>query len=257
MTEAKQNFVHWAFQRRAELAQEMFKLTSGKVHRGPFQGMKLDPDHRASDNPLSKLLGVYESEIQEALEHAISNSPDVILNVGAGEGFYAFGLALRTGAPAILVDTDPAALPLADRNAELNGITNYIQTAESTTANFQKLVEEYKHPLVFMDCEGFEDQLLDPVSFPALKHSSIIVESHDCFVPGITFRLIDRFINTHNVQIIHQGSRNPYQDITWNHDDFDKALMCLECRPSTATWLYLVPSTIPGVLRNPNSYYVN
>jgi hypothetical protein len=181
----------------------------------------------------------------------------VILNVGSGEGFYAFGLALRTGAPAILVDTDPAAFPLADRNAQLNNITNYIQTAESTAANFQKLVEEYKHPLVFIDCEGFEDQLLDPVSFPALKHSSIIVESHDCFVPGITFRLIDRFINTHNIQVIHQGSRNPYQDITWNHDDFDKALMCLECRPSTATWLYLVPSTMPGVLRNPNSYYVN
>jgi hypothetical protein len=258
MTEAKNNFVHWAHQRKAELASHIFGVTAGRVHRGPFAGMKIYPEYRASDNPVGKLMGLYECEIFPAIEEVIEWEPDVVLNVGAGEGFYAFGYALKTQAHAVLVDLDQSAFSMAEKNAQLNGITNYTFSTDSSVDNFQSILSKYERPHVFMDCEGYEDQLLDPVALPALLKSAIIVESHDCFRPGITPKLIDRFITTHTIQVINQGAKNPYQDIVYDLDDFDKMLMCVEGRPSTATWLYMSPrNKVVSTARNRNSYYIN
>lgn len=257
MTNAKQNFVHWARERRRELTDHVFNITQGRIHRGPFAGMKILPNYRPSDNPLGKLLGLYESELHPAIVQVIDLEPDVILNVGSGEGFYGIGLALATQAPAILVDTDDSVFDMAQKNAELNGIYSITQTSDSSLENFQKSLSEYQRPHVFMDCEGFEEQLLDPVAVPALRKSSVIVESHDCFRPGITLRLIDRFINSHEIEVINQGAKNPYQDIVYDLDDFDKMLLCVESRPSTATWLFMVPRSDPDSLnQTKNSYQI-
>jgi hypothetical protein len=257
MSDIKNNFVHWAFQRKAELTDHVFSLTGGRVHRGPFQGMLIAREYRPSDNPAGKLLGLYESEIHPAINQVINSNPDVILNVGSGEGFYGIGLSMRTHAPAILVDTDATSFPMAQHNAELNDVADVTCTDSSTVENFQNLIGHYRQPHVFMDCEGFEDQLLDPVAFPALAKSSIIVESHDCFRPGITPKLIDRFIATHQIQVINQGAKNPYQDILYDLDDFDKMLLCVECRPSTATWLFMTPDPAKNINDNSrNSYFV-
>lgn len=43
--------------------------------------------------------------------------------------------------------------------------------------------------LVFCDIEGAERDLLDPVAEPALAGMDIIVESHECLVPGINAEL--------------------------------------------------------------------
>jgi hypothetical protein len=43
--------------------------------------------------------------------------------------------------------------------------------------------------LVLCDIEGAERDLLDPLAAPALAGMDIIVESHECLVPGITAEL--------------------------------------------------------------------
>ena len=47
--------------------------------------------------------------------------------------------------------------------------------------------------LIFMDVEGAEDLLLDPMAVPALLHVEILVELHDVSVPGVTDRIQRRF----------------------------------------------------------------
>jgi hypothetical protein len=47
--------------------------------------------------------------------------------------------------------------------------------------------------LVVMDIEGGEVGLLDPGSTTALRHTDILVETHDPFVAHATDTLIDRF----------------------------------------------------------------
>jgi hypothetical protein len=92
-----------------------------------------------------------------------------------------------------------------------------------------------------MDCEGAEDQLLDLEVIPELEKTSVIVESHDCNIPGLTNKLLDRFKDTHNIEVIEQGAKNPYTEITRDLSDWDKMLLCCEFRPSTMSWLYLTP----------------
>ena len=56
--------------------------------------------------------------------------------------------------------------------------------------------------LVLCDIEGAEQELLNPELAPALKVMDIIVESHECLIPGITQVLVDRFKETHQITLL-------------------------------------------------------
>jgi predicted O-methyltransferase YrrM len=44
---------------------------------------------------IPKLLGVYERELHDVLENLIAWGPDLVIDAGAAEGYYAVGLARR------------------------------------------------------------------------------------------------------------------------------------------------------------------
>ena len=64
------------------------------VRGGPFDGMQFTTDCRWPGFP-TYLTGNYEAELHEALEEFIATRPDVVVDVGCAEGYYAVGLALR------------------------------------------------------------------------------------------------------------------------------------------------------------------
>ena len=73
------------------LRSAILKIADRKVLSGPFKGMKF-----TLENPdLPKLLGTYELEIHSAIEGLEAHRFDQIINVGAGEGYYAVGAALK------------------------------------------------------------------------------------------------------------------------------------------------------------------
>ena len=63
------------------------------VSGGPFAGLTY-PD-REPISLVPKLLGIYERELHGAVEAAVLGQPEVIVNVGAADGYYAVGLARR------------------------------------------------------------------------------------------------------------------------------------------------------------------
>jgi len=77
--------------RRAELWSYVAGHTNNIVQAGPFAGMLLtgDTSWDAVGDETSKLLGFYEEEIDPHLEQAIAAKPDLVLNVGCAEGYYA------------------------------------------------------------------------------------------------------------------------------------------------------------------------
>ena len=233
-----------SYDRRIELIHILLSRTNGEVYQGPFKGMKILPKWSWGDGDVGgKILGVYESELFPAIETAIANNPDLVLNIGCAEGFYGIGLAMRTGRKTILFDLMESAISIARENANANGVNNILFSNECTAEVYQHYLSQASNPLVVMDCEGAEDQLLDLSVIPALAKTSIIVESHDCNIPGLTNKLIGRFKDTHNIQVIEQGAKNPYTEITRDFSDWDKMLLCCEFRPSTMFWLYLTPKT--------------
>ena len=75
--------------------QEMLSKKPLKVLYGPFKGMTYPDSTSIGSVWLPKMLGIYESELHDILEEICSKNYSTIINIGAGEGYYAVGLALR------------------------------------------------------------------------------------------------------------------------------------------------------------------
>jgi hypothetical protein len=242
MSDALNNYIHASWARRSELTNLMFGRTNGHIYRGPFQGMKILPRWSWGDgDSAAKLLGLYECELFPSIEHAIVQEPDLVLNIGSAEGYYGIGFGMRTNAQIVLVDVQQPAIDIARENARVNNVNKIQFSTDSSIENFKSYVSKYKKPLIVMDCEGWEDQFLDPSAFPELLYTSVIVESHDCIKEGLTDRIVERFKDTHDIEVISQGAKNPYMPLTHDLSDYDKVLLCCEARPSTMYWIYMTP----------------
>jgi len=242
MTDTYNNFVHWAWRRKQELTEIILQRCNYTVHAGPFQGMKILPQAHWGDGDLvGKVLGLYECELFSSLQHACSLAPQAIVNIGCADGYYGIGIARQVAVPLLLIDVDEKSLDVAKQNAQANRVQQVTYSSTSTAESIGNWLRDHDRALIFVDCEGCEKQLLDLAKIPQLARCMIIVESHDVWLPGITHELMLRFRKTHQIDVISQGNKNPYLDITHDFSDFDKVLLCCEGRPQTATWLYMKP----------------
>lgn len=227
---------------RIPLTEIIRNRTGNRVVEGPFVGMTVVHDSKWGDgDTAAKLLGIYECELFPSIEKAIELNPDLVVNVGCAEGFFGIGVGMRTGADVVLVDIDSELLKIAERNAVANDLNKFSVSTESNQKALQKFLEKGKRPFLFMDCEGHEHVLLNPQEVPQLSNTVIIVESHDCFKPGLLNELESRFSETHDIQVIRQGSKNPYHPLIDDFSDEQKMLVVCEFRPSTMSWLFMVP----------------
>jgi len=244
MREALNNYVQWGWQRKAELLNVIYDRTGGKVYQGPFKDMTIVRKFSWGDGDTAgKLLGIYEDELHPAITHLTKeNDFDVVLNIGCAEGYYGIGLARNLPKSlCALFDINPDAINIARENAKVNGVNNVQFNTDCSVENIRSYLAKAKRPFIVMDVEGHENVLLDLNLIPELNRSTVIVESHDCVSSGTTDRIVDRLKETHDVYTIPQGAKNPYIDILFDLCDSDKMLLCCESRPSTMTWIVLVP----------------
>ena len=96
--------------------------------------------------------------------------------------------------------------------------------------------------LVLCDIEGAEKELLDPEAAPALRGMDLIVESHDCVVPGISRLLIDRFKSSHAITVVEDsGERRLPKVPAWftRLGHLDQLLATWEWRSGPTPWLVM------------------
>ncbi|MGI8557920.1 MAG: hypothetical protein ACR2ND_06390 [Solirubrobacteraceae bacterium] len=66
------------------------------MRRGPFAGLEYPREIIAHAGFVpSKLLGSYEFELHHAIEDAVLWNPDIVANVGSGDGYFTVGFAKR------------------------------------------------------------------------------------------------------------------------------------------------------------------
>lgn len=231
--------------RRRELIPFVFRHTQGRVQQGPFVDMIINPRSMWGDGDVvGKLLGVYENELHTFIQHTIGADHDVVINIGAAEGYYSVGMArLLPNVPVIAVDTDPRSADVIKSNAASNQTSNVqAVTAQVDVAWLEQHCSKYQHPLLIVDCEGAELELLDLEPVPSLSQATILVESHDCITQGITETLTQRFSKSHRIQTVAQQYKDPYQfEFLQPLSDCDKWALVHEGRPSTMSWLFLTP----------------
>ena len=230
--------------RRKLLSECVYQLCQGEVQHGVFKGMKLLNKGMWGDSDIGgKLLGIYEDELHGCLRRFLDFKPDLIVNYGCAEGFYGIGMArLLPNTKVVMIDIDENCLNIAKENAELNNLQNVEFNATCNNLEyFEFLLASSEHPLIIMDCEGYEHLMLDPINVPSLNKASIIVEMHDCIYDGLTEQVANRFTASHSLEVITQGTKNLHiEPITWL-SDLDKFLIANENRPCTMHWLEITP----------------
>ena len=228
--------------RRQELAPVVRGLLGNRVIAGPFQGMVLldCKSWGAGDGDfIPKLLGTYEADLHEALLKAVARKPAIVIIVGCAEGYYAVGLArLLPETEVYGFDLDSRARTICARAAEENGESRIAIRGLCAAEDVSKILEGSARALLVVDCEGSELEILDPLKIRGLARCDMIVEAHDCIDPKITSTLEERFQDSHEMQRINQGGRNPNEaEKLRKFDESDRWLLMNEGRVESMTWL--------------------
>jgi hypothetical protein len=171
---------------------------------GPFRGMRYVSEAQGSVL-IPKLLGIYEKELNPTIEGLVRGNFPRIYVIGAGEGYYAAGMALRNpGAQVVAYEANEAAHKLIREVVERNAVTGRVAVhGLCSDADMRSLPGG---SLVIMDVEGAEEHLLDPASFSGLRDCTILFEAH--FSPAkMQSGILARFANSHTITRINSEVR--------------------------------------------------
>jgi hypothetical protein len=211
-----------------------------RIAQGPFEGMGYAPP-ATSRTVLPMLLGTYECELNPAVEEICRAGCDRIVDIGAAEGYYAVGMALRNpGVSVTGFEMNPSVRFYLRRLARRNGVRERIRIlGECTTAGLDAALAGARRPAIICDCEGAEDLLLDPGRVPGLSRALILVETHEGMVVGVEDHLRERFAPTHDVEVIRSRPRTrddlpPDCDLTG-----DESAAAMDEHRRKAEWMFM------------------
>lgn len=227
------------------LHEKLLQKFGAAVLAGPFKDVILTPmTHAEQIGPY--LLGVYESELDAAWATVCCGSYSQIIDVGAKFGFYAVGLARKyPQAEVVAFDTDWWARKAVREMAAANHTPNVKVEGFCTPGWLAQNTRE--GAFIISDCEGFEGVLFSDEVIAKLTTATLIVETHDCSVPGVCERLQKAFEKTHVVKVVGMdGSRRrPDVDLSFLASDRERELASKEVRPDQI-WLLCLPKSGPN-----------
>lgn len=234
---------------QALAVRQVEKHSNGRVISGPFQGM-LYGSQAFGSAYYPKILGTYELEIHGLISDLIKVNFDSVINVGAGEGYYAVGLARSSANTRIIAyEMNPEAPAVIYENAKLNDVQERVIikdycSVDDLRQTLDQINPQEKSCLILMDVEGAELDLLKPDLIPALKQCHLLVELHDCYIPGLDDTIISLFQESHKQTRIWSVDRKT-KHLPFHSIFLDERLLILtnEFRPKGMSWLYLEPKS--------------
>ncbi len=194
--------------KKAYLCDTLLEQTGNMVFGGPFSTMRLERSLSIASDP-RMILGSYEQEIHPVINAAILNSPPAIIDIGAAFGYYAVGFARKTRSPIFAFEAveHPHWGELA-RLAQINEVSSQItQRGLCTPEELRSVCQNGS--FILSDCEGAEEDLLDPDKVPALKTCTMLVELHEFIRPYVLRNLVPRFRSTHRLSLFEEQPRDP------------------------------------------------
>lgn len=234
-----------------EIAQRAyFRSCDHRVQAGPFRGMNyVTIAHCSAIAP--KLSGSYERELHPCLAQLVAAQPDLFVDVGAAEGYYAVGAAFAKWSPRVVAyECDPAARATLRDLMALNHVsTGRVDLREACTpASLETVLASAVRPAAIIDAEGSEALLIDPLRVPSLHRTLLLVEYHDFILPGLSQVLVERMQPTHHFEIIHPAARQPEELVVAGPLLRRMPRLCQsllsELRPTSAHgWLWFRPKS--------------
>jgi hypothetical protein len=203
---------------------------------------------------IPKLLGIYERELNSVIEKACRLGLDLIVDLGAAEGYYAVGMARRNPQSRVVAfEADAQGRMALERMAKLNeaGARVAIRGRCEPDDLAAALEDSTGRLLVICDVEGHERIILDPSAVPALARAWMIVEVHEFLCPGITRTLTEKFSATHRIEHLWQEDRfyGEYPFRTVGTSILPRRYLnwaVSEWRPERMAWLWMEPRAGPN-----------
>lgn len=191
-----------------EICRRLLASNGNTVRQGPFSGLKLTEECILSVCNSPALLGTYEMELHPWLQKMVDHKYDRVIDVGSAEGYYAVGMALRTGSRVDAYEAASVARRLCRSIAKLNGVADNVRL-HSYCSQKDLLKLDGLRCFVLSDCEGFEVSLFSDDVIRALSRSDLIIELHDRGSTDMTARqtLEPRLKGTHHVQVVQSRQR--------------------------------------------------
>ena len=219
----------------------IWNQTRGTVASGPFRNLRYleswDGSHFSQ-----KLLGTYEKELEDTVEAICRTGYQTVIDIGAGEGYYACGLSYRMPAIQMIAFESNVGYHAALREiASKNGLNERIEVfGLCEPDSLGRAIDEAGTCLVICDSEGAEFDLLDPVVVPRLLEADLLVEVHDDLRPGVSAALSDRFAATHTIlPIAHKERTVADLPAAIALEPGLAARAMDECRGSSSDWLWM------------------
>lgn len=170
-----------------------------RVQSGPFKGLRYVRKSVGS-NWAPKILGTYELELHPCFNKLCRQPWELLIDVGAAEGYYAVGLALTTQTTVIAFEQEERGRDLILKMAILNKVADKLSIhGHCSPETLINSLGENKRTLVVMDVEGYETTLLNESVIPHLGESTVLVEIHEGATREVTRLLNARFEKTHRI----------------------------------------------------------
>ncbi len=242
--------ISWLTSPTAYAGVQIARQTRCGVVRGPFAGM-LYPlsfvPRQLFSGPYQA--GSFECELDSIIEEIIASRPEVLVNVGSAQGYYAVGLGRAVWRMSVIAyEIDPVMRAAAHRIALLNEVEPRLDArGVCTTTELAALAPrlEGRSVCVLMDCEECEAELVDPERVPWLAQASILVELHACSDGEIGPHLRQRLAPTHETTIVRAEPRwaSRFPELWWVRGlrQIDRELIVAEYRQGIQEWLWALP----------------
>lgn len=169
-----------------------------KVVSGPFAGMILSEDRPH----LPYLLGTQELEIHECIERLIALKFDRIVNVGAADGYYAVGMAMRCHSATIVAyEADVSLHQKLLSMAKTNGVSErMVVHGKCSQSDLAFVATQGSRTLLIVDIEGAELDVLGSEAAEFLAEAFMLVETHDILRAQCSQTISQMFSKTHTVE---------------------------------------------------------
>lgn len=227
-------------ERLAEIGGRLHAALGGRVRTGPFAGMSYVKESAGSAF-CPKILGTYEKEIGAVVESAIGGGYEMIVDIGAAEGYYAVGLSLKVPAARVVAfERSADARRMLRELAALNHADRLEVRETCSHETLSEILSGSAATLIVCDVDGAELELLDPAAIRGLDRCDILLETHDCFRPGLSRQMMARFAPSHDITVIPSQKRRA-RDCPHGLrlSQRDARLAVQEHRPGPQSWFWM------------------
>ena len=223
------------------------KNLNNKVYQGIYKDMHISKNIWSENDLSSKLLGIYEEEVQKeilALQKDSLTKKDILINLGSADGYHAIGLLKSKLFESVIVfDKDKESFESFKENLEANNLKSNISYHGEADENFIENLSnlEFDNCFFLIDIEGDEFKILNHNNLNKIKKSNIILEFHEKFDERDE-KFINMLKSIFKIKIFINESKNVNKfEILQKLNDVDRVLTTNENRICVMKWIVCTP----------------